>query len=257
MLIFGDLPMRVGFGKMILTLRVDMELQQYYQQNEVPGALGIAWAVLTGAVRRLVSPAAICANSAHLRWILAITGSIAIVTVLYAQEAPPLPVAIPDPIGGESTGDLAEIRKRGVLRALVNPSRTDFLVIAGRPLGLQTELLNQYVKSLNRHLKRGQRKIDIVYVPTRFDRLLPSLEEGKGDIAADLLTVTPGRTQRVAFVTGGLLKLDEVLVLGKEVEGPDTLEDLSGRTVYVLRGSSYVEHLQELNARLQSEGIAI
>ena len=40
----------------------------------------------------------------------------------------------------------------------------------------------------------------------------------------------------------------------KEVSGLRTLNDLSGRTVQVVAGSSYAEHLRDMNKRLKKKG---
>jgi membrane-bound lytic murein transglycosylase MltF len=109
---------------------------------------------------------------------------------------------------------------------------------------------------LNKGVKRNQLKVRIVYIPVPFNRLLPALMEGQGDIAAAVLTITPERERRVAFATGGRRKVDEIVVAGEAVEGLSTVEDLSGRTVYVLRASSYVEHLHQVNAQLHAKGKA-
>jgi membrane-bound lytic murein transglycosylase MltF len=153
------------------------------------------------------------------------------------------------------TDDLPGIRKRGVIRLLVAYGRTDFFFNDdGTPQGLQVAYAEQYEKHLNAGIKDVTRKTRIEYIPTTFDRLLDDLEAGRGDIAADMLTITPGRQKRVAFATGGAMKVDELVVVHKDVAGIDKVEDLAGREVYVLKGSSYVEHLRDLNARFAAEG---
>ena len=42
---------------------------------------------------------------------------------------------IPDVVSGKFTGDLPAIRQRGILRALVSFSRTDFFLQGARPRG--------------------------------------------------------------------------------------------------------------------------
>jgi membrane-bound lytic murein transglycosylase MltF len=149
-----------------------------------------------------------------------------------------------------STDDLATMKKRGVIRALVTPSMTDFFVYKGEPKGLQVELLQQYENAVNKGLAKGKPRVRVAYIPVPFSRLIPSLIEGKGDIAAALLTMTPQREKEVHFVSGRRVEVSEIVVAGKQVEGLKTLEDLAGRRVYVLSGSSYAEHLRELNTRL-------
>jgi membrane-bound lytic murein transglycosylase MltF len=152
-------------------------------------------------------------------------------------------------------GDLDEIRERRVLRALVVPSRTDFFLSGARIEGLQARLLDEYLA----HLNRGVPRIDHVrlrYLPVSFDRLLPELEAGHGDIAAALLTVTPEREARVAMVSSEAMPVDEVVVHHRDAEPVERLEDLAGREVLVLRGSSYAEHLRALNEDFDDLGLA-
>ena len=156
-----------------------------------------------------------------------------------------------------STDDLPAMRERRQIRALVTYSRTDFSIKPdGKAVGLQVELLSQYEKHLNKGIKREQNRTRIVLIPTTFDRLLADLEEGKGDIAAALLTLTPERLGRVDFVSGRAMAVDELIVIHKDVEGIDDLDDLAGRTVQVLRSSSYAEHLRALNQKFMAKGLA-
>ncbi len=152
-------------------------------------------------------------------------------------------------------GDLAEIKKRKVIRALVTFSRTDFFFHQGGAKGVQVEFLNEYVKHLNKGAKREEDRVHVTYIPVTFNELIPALQSGRGDIAADFLTITPQRKTQVAFATGGSWKVNELVVTHKDVKGLESLEDLSGRSVYVLNGSSYVEHLKQLNRTFRKQGL--
>jgi len=163
-------------------------------------------------------------------------------------------VIIPGIVGNTFTDDLPSIRQRGILRALVSFSRTDFFLQGARPRGLFVELLHQYENFLNKGRKRNTPKISIKYVPVTFDRLIPALLAGEGDIAVGHLTVTPARQRHIDFARDERVKVDELLVMHKRVAGIQSLEDLSGRTVYVKRASSYAEHLRGLNAHFASVG---
>lgn len=151
-------------------------------------------------------------------------------------------------------GDLDQIRQRKVLRALVVPSRTDFFLTGARIEGLQARMLLEYEKFLNEQVKRAEDKVRIRFLPVTFDRLLPELEAGRGDVAAAMLTLTPEREARVAMVSARTMEVDEVVVRHRNAEPVRRIEDLSAREVHVLRGSSYAEHLRELNIRLGYTG---
>ena len=78
--------------------------------------------------------------------------------------------------------------------------------------------------------------------------------DGRGDVAVASLTITPDREARVAFVRGKENRVDELLVTHATIKDIATLDDLAGRTVHVLAGSSYAEHLRRLNERLVAGG---
>ena len=150
--------------------------------------------------------------------------------------------------------DLSDIKKQKVLRALVNYSRTDFFFTEkGTPKGMQVDLLSEYEKQINSGIKKEADKVRVQYIPTTFERLIPDLLEGKGDIIANLMTITPEREEKIDFISGKISKIQELLVSHKSVTDIKSLDDLSGRQIYVLRGSSYAEHLRELNEILKEK----
>ena len=167
-----------------------------------------------------------------------------------ADAAPADPVApIIDPELGAFSGDLETIRERGVLRALVTPSRTHFFIDDGRIRGIQAEFLQEFVDWLNRDVTSKQEKIRLKFVPVPFSELIPSLEAGRGDLVAAFLTSTPERRARVDLASRFRLSADEILVTHADVPAPASLADLSGRTLVVLAGSSHAEHLRRLNEK--------
>lgn len=150
--------------------------------------------------------------------------------------------------------DFSMMSKRKKIRALVTYSRTDFFFTdKGTPKGLQVDLLNEYEKHLNIGIKKEIDKIHIQYIPTTFDRLIPDLLEGKGDIISSLMTITPEREQKIDFISGKRASIQELVVSHKSITDISSLDDLAGKQIYVLKGSSYVEHLKELNQILNEK----
>ena len=134
-------------------------------------------------------------------------------------------------------------------------SPTEFLLLNGKPHGFQYELMSQYEKFLNKGVSRKERT-QVIYVPLPLERLIPALREGEGDIIAAGLTVTPEREKLVAFAAPYLPQVDEIVVAHKTVEGLNGLEDLAGRTVHVMSGSTYAQHLRELSDRFEERDLA-
>ena len=88
----------------------------------------------------------------------------------------------------------------------------------------------------------------------RFEDILPALAEGRGDIAAANFTVTKERAQIADFAEPYLPEVDEIVITHRDGPAIKTVDDLAGRSLYVLAGSSYIEHLMTLNKRFVSNG---
>jgi membrane-bound lytic murein transglycosylase MltF len=93
-------------------------------------------------------------------------------------------------------------------------------------------------------------------VPVGRDQLIPALLEGRGDIAAANLTITPNRLEQVDFTDPTYRNVSEIAVTGPGAEPICTVEDLSGREVYIRKSSSYHESLDKLNTELTQAGKA-
>ena len=145
------------------------------------------------------------------------------------------------------------MRKRGVIRVLVIYKKTEYFVVNGQQRGFEYELMEQYERFINKGRKKGQLHFDVVYIPVPFDRLLSNLMEGRGDVAAAGLTITPARKKKVAFTNPYVDNINEVVVTHKSDTNIRSTDDLSGRIVYVLSGSSYVQHLAALSEKFKKE----
>ncbi len=95
----------------------------------------------------------------------------------------------------------------------------------------------------------------MVFVPTARDKLLPALVEGRGDIVAANLTITPERLQTVDFVDPWIKTIKEVLVTGPTAPSLTKLDDLAGQEILVRKSSSYYAHLLALNETLKAKGL--
>jgi len=158
-------------------------------------------------------------------------------------------------------GDLNGMIKRGFIRVLVTYNKTDFFFDGAVKRGFTHEIFRQFDKFLYKELrKRGAIKkhlrINIIYLPVLRDQLLPHLEKGLGDIAAGNLTITPKRRKKVDFATPYYTEARELVVTGPSAPPINNVKDLSGKTVYARRSSSYFESLIALNKKLAGSGKA-
>ena len=155
-----------------------------------------------------------------------------------------------------STDDLSGMLERRLIRVLVTFNQTEFFLDDElHPRGFEFELMQKYLTFLNKGLGKGEIATTMAFIPVPFDRLIPDLLAGKGDIAAAMLTVTPERSEQVAFTEPYLENISEILVSNAGAPPLVRSEDLAGRTVHVLRGSSHVLHLNELNTDLEASGL--
>jgi len=150
-------------------------------------------------------------------------------------------------------GDLDAMRARHEIRVLVPYSRTVFFFDRGEPRGFAFEVFSAYERFLNRGVRRGQ-GVKIIFIPVPRDLLLPWLIEGRGDIAAGRLTITPERTALVDFSDPVDRDVSEVPVTRRNGVQIESVADLSGVTVHVRPSSSYHASLVGLNAQLVAKG---
>lgn len=151
-------------------------------------------------------------------------------------------------------GDLDGMIERRMIRALVVYSKTFYFIDRGAPHGTSYDTLTAFEAFLNAKLKRRHLRVHVVFIPVSRDQLLPALLEGRGDIAAANLTITPARKRLVDFSDPFWTGISELLVTGPSSPPIRGIEDLSGRKILVRGSSSYFEHLAALNVRLEKEG---
>ncbi len=151
-------------------------------------------------------------------------------------------------------GDFNGMAERNIIRALVPYSKTFYFLDGADQRGLEYELLREFETSINQKLGRKSISVRVVIIPTARNRLLPALAEGRGDIAAGNLTITPERLKRVDFAAPFLTSVDEIPVSGPESSPIRTIDDLSGKKIHVRASSSYYESLKRLNAEFKKTG---
>ncbi len=153
------------------------------------------------------------------------------------------------------TGDLDGMIERRVIRALVAPSRTSYWLNGARQTGAEYELLKAFQEGINsRHKTKGKHILThVVFIPTSRDQLISGLLEGRGDIAAGILTVTPERLETVDFGEPFFRGVKEIAVTGPASPELASVDDLSGKEVFVRKSSSYWTHLEHLNERFAEE----
>ena len=177
--------------------------------------------------------------------------------VLAAQKLlADLPELGDQPLHAPWTGDLDGMEERRVIRVLTVYAPGRYYLDEAQERGLTYEMFKQYENYLNDHLDRKHLRVHVVFIPVARDELIPALIEGRGDIVAASLSITPERREKIDFTKPVSKAVSEILVTGPAAPALAGINDLSGKTVYVRSSSSYRESVEALNARLVAAGKA-
>ncbi|GGE17297.1 transglycosylase SLT domain-containing protein [Psychroflexus salis] len=152
--------------------------------------------------------------------------------------------------------DLAEIKKRGKLKALTTYSGTTYFLYKGKTMGFEYELLERLCKKLDVGLE--------MVIAQDENELMDMLIRGEGDIIAYGYTILNDRQTKIQF-TDPLYLSNQVLVQRKpanwrrmklhQIEEQMVTDpiQLIGDTVSVKQNSSYASRLANLNKELGGE----
>ncbi|MCA0893359.1 transporter substrate-binding domain-containing protein [Microbulbifer agarilyticus] len=135
------------------------------------------------------------------------------------------------------TGDLDAIKKRGMLRILVDIANTDSLHRAATQQDIEIELARQKAEKLGLE--------PVVLFVENFDRLIPLLIEGKGDIIANNLVPTRERAELIDF-SKTIGKTHDTLVSQKDTPEVKPGDSLQGKTLAVTKGTVFETRGREI-----------
>lgn len=136
--------------------------------------------------------------------------------------------------------DVKAIKSSGKIRVLTRNSSTSFYKDkSGEIAGFEHDLTQEFAKHLG---------VEVEYViKSSLNELFKALLNGEGDLIASSLTSTPSRRQRFRL-SPSYHKIVQKLVCKPGFEG-DSIEDILGKNILVLKGSSYEEKLDEIRRR--------
>ena len=154
----------------------------------------------------------------------------------------------------DTVRDLAEIRRSGVLRVLVNQSRNSSGEVKGEPIGVEYVRLRAFEQFLNRD-SRG-RPIKLEIIPKAKDQLLAALQRGEGDLVAPGELLDDGKMARLSRSRAVVRDVPLVLVSTKGSRRYTRLDQLSGRSLALSAGSAAGPVLERINRELMDAGRA-
>lgn len=153
------------------------------------------------------------------------------------------------------TGDLDGMLERRRLRVGVTYNRIFYFTDGFRERGLSYELVKALEADINKKLKlKKEKKLYVIFIALARDEAIPALQEGRVDLLAMNMTITPDREALVDFSRPLVEGVREIVIAAPDQPPLTSVEDLSGREVVVRRSSSYYESLVALNEELQAAG---
>lgn len=189
-------------------------------------------------------------------FVCAIVASL-LLTVLYAEAGAEERTFDEDAVLAHAreprTGDLDGMFERGFIRILAPYNPLFYFNDGPQQRGMTYEAARLFEDKINKG--RGKRpRVHVIVIPTARDRLLPALLEGRGDIAAGNLTITPERQRLVDFSAPFYPGIDELVVTGPAAPNVASFDDLVSTELHLRQSSSYFEHVAALNDERSKAG---
>ena len=177
----------------------------------------------------------------------------------FAQSSTPqnkAPVVAPPTATKQWTGDLDVLLQHQIIRIGVPYSKTLYYTVKGTQYGVAYEGGKAFEEYLNKKYRQQQHKnlkIYVIFMVTPPDKAVSNLTDGNLDILIGDLIITPERQKLVDFSDSTVNGINEIVVTGPNSPQLASVDNLSGKEVFVRKSSSYWEHLERLNERFQKE----
>jgi membrane-bound lytic murein transglycosylase MltF len=165
-----------------------------------------------------------------------------------------LPPSVREAVLRPFNGDLDELVKRRVVRIGVTFNRTFYFVDKGVQRGIAYEYGQLMEERLNKHFRTGAgSKVHVVFLPLPREMLLPALVDGKVDLVAAQVPVTPELERQVDFSDPTRKNVNQVLVTGPAVSEIASIDDLAGKEVFARTIGGYYQGLVALNEKFDAQ----
>src|SRR5262245_28903199 len=151
-------------------------------------------------------------------------------------------------------GDLNGMAERRYIRALVTYNRSYYFYDGAEPRGISYEAMKEFEKFLNQKLGTGNRTVNVIFIPVQRGDLIQGLVDGRGDIAASNIAITPEGQALVDYSDPVRENASNMVVTGPATPALNSLDDLGGKEVFVRKLSRYWAMLTNLNHELKKSG---
>jgi membrane-bound lytic murein transglycosylase MltF len=154
-------------------------------------------------------------------------------------------------------GDLDEMLKRRVVRVLLPYRRPEFFYMEACPAGILQETFQELEKVLNTTFRTTPgNRIVVAVLPTARDKLRDRFLQGYGDVAAYGISITEENKELADFTVPTLTGNKMIVVTGPGAPEINTIENLSGKEIWVTPHTRMKGDVERLNSRLRAQGRA-
>lgn len=136
-----------------------------------------------------------------------------------------------------TTTILKDILQSGTLRVITRNNANCYYWYREQAMGFEYELAKAFAEHLGVDLQ--------IQIAEKWEGMIPSLMARQGDLIAASMTITPRRQQQVVF-SDGYMNIEQRIIVHRSNSKVRSVADLAGRDVYVRKGTSYEERLEEL-----------
>lgn len=135
-------------------------------------------------------------------------------------------------------GDIAEIKKRGVLRVLLRNNASSYFIWRGKLMGFEYEMAQSFAKKLKVRLE--------VFVPKDDESAIEWLSKGRVDLAAGFLTKTTRWKDKKITASLAYHQAFPHIIIAKNSKPLNSIYDLHEQTVLLQKESTYWKQLEKM-----------
>ncbi len=132
---------------------------------------------------------------------------------------------------------LDNILKAGKIKVITRNNSHCYYIYRDQPMGFEYDLVNAFADYLGVKLE--------IIIAEKWDEMIPTLMDGRGELIAASMTITSKRKKQVAF-SSGYMSTQQYIIAHRNNRDIKKAEDLAGKTVYVRKETSYQERLEAL-----------
>jgi len=158
-------------------------------------------------------------------------------------------------LGKPQFGDLDSMIVRRRIRVLVPYTHLYYTINLNKRSGIAFDILTLFENSINKQLRLKPHQVRIIFIPVNRSQIIPLLQEGYADFAYAGMNITEERKEKVDFSIPTISGLKEIIVGGPASPKLKSLEDLSGKEIYLREDSSYESAVLKLNDSLTNKGL--